>query len=85
MKQTNRTRAVEMLIFFGASGLGVYSLGRALTGLFEPGKGIDTLWLAVLAGTVWILFAQMGRVKDTWPRRGSEANARATTEPEKSR
>jgi hypothetical protein len=76
-----------MLIFIGASGLGIYAVGRGLAGLFEPGKGVDWLWLAVLAGTVWILFAQMGRVNDTWPRRDSESGAekRTTREPEKSR
>ena len=76
-----------MLIFVGASGLGIYALGRGLAGLFEPGKGIDLLWLAVLAGTVWILFAQMGRVNDTWPRRASESRAdgQSASEPEEGR
>jgi hypothetical protein len=76
-----------MLIFIGASGLGIYAVGRGLTGLFEPGKGIDVLWLVVLAGAVWILFAQMGRVNDTWPRRDSESGADGRTSrlPEKSR
>jgi hypothetical protein len=64
---------VEMLIFVGACGLGIYALGRGLAGLFEPGKGADLLWVAVLAGTIWVLFAQMGRVNDTWPRHASES------------
>ena len=84
---TKRIRAVEMLIFVGASGLGIYALGRGLAGFFELGKGTDLLWLAVLAGAVWILFAQMGRVNDTWPRRASESRSdgRSTSEPEEGR
>jgi hypothetical protein len=76
-----------MLIFVGASGLGIYALGRALAGFFEPGKGTDLVWLAVLAGTVWILFAQMSRVNDTWPRRASESRAdgQSTSDPEEGR
>ena len=87
MRQTKRVRVFEMLVFVGASGLGIYALGRGLAGLFEPGKGTDLLWLAVLAGAVWILFAQMGRVNDTWPRRASESRADgpSTSEPEEGR
>jgi hypothetical protein len=59
-----------MLLFVSTSALGIYALGNGLAGLLQPGKGIQWAWLAVLAVTLWILFAQMGRVHDSWPRRG---------------
>jgi hypothetical protein len=58
-----------MLIFLVASAVGIYSLGQGLSGLFEVGQGIHLIWLAVTGVAFLILFAQMGRVKDTWPRR----------------
>ena len=67
---SRRGRAVEMLIFLAASGLGIYALGRGLNGVFEPGQGASVLWLSVAAGTIWVLCSQMGRVQDRWPRRG---------------
>ena len=65
---TNR-RAVEMLIFLVSSAIGIYGLGQGLSGLFEVGQGIHLIWLAVTGVAFLVLFAQMGRVKDTWPRR----------------
>ena len=65
---TNR-RATEMLIFLVASAIGIYGLGQGLSGLFEVGQGIHLIWLAVTGVALLVLFAQMGRVKDTWPRR----------------
>ena len=65
---TNR-HAVEMLIFLVASAIGIYGLGQGLSGLFEVGQGIHLIWLAVTGVAFLVLFAQMGRVKDTWPRR----------------
>jgi predicted Co/Zn/Cd cation transporter (cation efflux family) len=62
-------RALEMVLFLVVSGLGVYALGTGLAGLFEPGRGINPGWLAVVAVTVLILFSQMGRVHDSWPHR----------------
>lgn len=64
-----RMRAVEMLVFLVVSAIGIYALGRGLSGVFEPGKGIGLLGLAVSAVTIWILVTQMGRVHDAWPRR----------------
>jgi hypothetical protein len=58
-----------MLLFLVVSAIGIYSLGQGLTGLFEVGQGIHLIWLAVTGIAFMILFAQMGRVKDTWPRR----------------
>ncbi len=66
-KTRNRAGA-EFLLFLIASAVGVYSLGQGLMGLFEPGQGINLLWLAVTGVAMIILFAQMGRVHDTWPR-----------------
>ncbi len=65
---TNR-HAVEMLIFLVASAIGIYSLGQGISGLFEVGQGIHLIWLAVTGVAFLVLFAQMGRVKDAWPRR----------------
>ncbi len=59
-------RLLEMLLFVVASVIGIYGLGRGLTGMFEPGQGISLPWLAVTCVAVLMLFAQMGRVHDTW-------------------
>ena len=69
VRSTQRRRSVEMLLFLVASVIGIYGLGRGLTGLFEPGQGFDLLWLAITGVAMMMLFAQMGRVHDTWPRR----------------
>ena len=68
-KSVNNRRGLEMLLFLVASAVGIYGLGQGLTGLFELGQGIHLIWLAVTGIAFMILFAQMGRVKDTWPRR----------------
>jgi hypothetical protein len=67
-RSTNNRRGMEMLLFLVASAVGIYGLGQGLTGLFEPGQGIHLIWLAVTGVAFMVLFAQMGRVKDTWPR-----------------
>jgi hypothetical protein len=68
-KSDNNRRAAEMLLFLVASAIGIYGLGQGLSGLFEAGQGIHLIWLAVTGVAFLVLFAQMGRVKDTWPRR----------------
>ena len=68
-KSDKNRRAAEMLLFLVASAVGIYSLGQGLSGLFEVGQGIHLIWLAVTGVAFLVLFAQMGRVKDTWPRR----------------
>ena len=68
-RKTNQRAGAEFLLFLIVSVVGVYSLGQGLTGLFEPGQGITLLWLAVTGVAMMILFSQMGRVHDTWPRR----------------
>jgi hypothetical protein len=67
--KTNPRAGVEFLLFVIVSVVGVYSLGQGLGGLFEPGQGINLLWLVVTGVAMMVLFAQMGRVHDTWPRR----------------
>lgn len=62
-------RGGELLLFVIASVIGVYGLGQGLQGVFFPGQGISLVWLAVAGGAMWVLFAQMARVKDTWPHR----------------
>ncbi len=76
-KSVNYQRGLEMLLFLVVSAVGIYGLGQGLTGLFELGQGINLIWLAVTGIAFMILFAQMGRVKDTWPRR-RDGNARQT-------
>jgi hypothetical protein len=68
-KSDNNRRGEEMLFFLVASAVGIYGLGQGLPGLFEPSQGIHLIWLAVTGVAFMVLFAQMGRVKDTWPRR----------------
>src|SRR5262245_18633157 len=68
-RKTKQQSAAEFLLFLIVSVVGVYILGQGLNGLFEPGQGINLLWLAVTGVAMMILFAQMGRVHDTWPHR----------------
>lgn len=78
--QTNNRRGWELLLFLVASIIGIYGFGRGLTGLFEPGQGFGFVWLAVTGVALFVLFAQMGRVHDTWPRRRDGDAPRLTNE-----
>lgn len=60
-----------MVVFLAVSAAGVYALGNGLRAVFQPDRGIDLAWLAVAVAAIWILFSQMGRVHDSWPRRPS--------------
>lgn len=82
-KGVNNRQRVEMLLFLVVSAIGIYALGNGLTGLFDPGKGIDLLWLAVSVAAMMILFAQMGRVHDRWPRRDSHEQHVQQTQQQK--
>jgi hypothetical protein len=62
-------RWLEGGVFLLASLLGIYGIGQGLAGLYEQGKEINLLWLAVTGIAFYILFAQMGRVHDSWPHR----------------
>jgi hypothetical protein len=73
-KRENRHRGIEFVLFLVASAIGIYGLGRGLTGMFEPGQGISLPWLALTCVAFIILFAQMGRVHDTWPRKPEKQN-----------
>jgi hypothetical protein len=73
-KRENRHRGIEFVLFLVASAIGIYGLGRGLTGMFEPGQGISLPWLALTCVAFIILFAQMGRVHDTWPRKREKQN-----------
>jgi len=71
----------ELVLFVIASVIGMYGLGRGLTGMFEPGQGISLPWLAVTGVAFIVLFAQMGRVHDTWPRKHEKQSKPQTNEP----
>ena len=73
-------REIEMMLFVIASAIGIYGLGRGLTGMFEPGQGISLPWLAVTFVAFIMLFAQMGRVHDTWPRKPKKQNQQQTNQ-----
>jgi hypothetical protein len=80
-QQESRRRGTEFVLFLVASVIGIYGLGQGLTGMFEPGQGISLPWLAVTGVAVVILFAQMGRVHDTWPRKPEKQSKSQTNEP----
>ena len=91
--RTKTQRGLEVAIFLLASVLGTYGLGNGLSGFYERGQEINLLWLAVTGVAFFVLFAQMGRVHDSWPRRpdpragaqptvATEASAAAAAESE---
>lgn len=63
-------RAIEMVVFLTLSALGIYALGNGFNGLSRSGGAGDLVWLAVAGLAIMILCSQMGRVHDSWPRRG---------------
>src|SRR5215467_6482317 len=81
-RKTKQQPAAEFLLFLMVSVVGVYSLGQGLNGLFEPGQGINLLWLAVTGVAMMVLFAQMGRVHDMWPRRHKATNNDKAQKPQ---
>ena len=79
-QRESRRKGTELLLFLVASAIGIYGLGRGLTGMFEPGQGISLPWLAVTGVAFVVLFAQMGRVHDTWPRKPEKQSQPQTNE-----
>ena len=79
-QRESRRRGIEFMLFLVASLIGIYGLGRGLTGMFEPGQDISLPWLAVTGVAFVVLFAQMGRVHDTWPRKPEKLNQPQTNE-----
>lgn len=80
-------RMLETLLFLAASGVGVYGIGRGLAGFYEPGQPISLIWLAVTGVAVFVLFAQMGRIHDTWvhkPAKSAMATITASEEADES-
>ena len=63
------SRRWEMLLFLAVSAVGVYALGSAMQAVTGPGSGaVGLTWLAIAGAAMWILFTQMGRVHNSWPR-----------------
>ena len=79
-QRESRRRGTEFIIFLVASIIGIYGLGRGLMGMFEPGQGISLPWLAVTGVAFVVLFAQMGRIHDTWPRKPEKQSKNELTE-----
>jgi len=79
-QRESRHRGTEFVLFLVASVIGIYGLGQGLTGMFEPGQGISLPWLAVAGVAFIVLFAQMGRVHDTWPRKPEKQSQSQTNE-----
>ncbi len=73
--RANSRQGMEMVLFVVTSVIGIYAFGKGTTGLIEPGGGFNALWLAVAGVTFLVLFRQMGRVHDTWPRRRGRARS----------
>ena len=65
----------EIVLFLLASTVGVYGIGRGLAGFYEQGQQISLVWLAATGVAIFVLFAQMGRVHDTWPHRPKREQA----------
>jgi hypothetical protein len=79
---TVERRGAEMLVFLVVSVIGIYALGNGLTGLFEPGQGVNLLWLTVSLGAMLLLASQMGRVQESWPRRRDSKSQQAQPAPQ---
>ena len=76
-------RAFETLLFIAASLVGIYGIGQGLAGFYTPGQPISPMWLVVTGIAVFVLFAQMGRVHDTWAHKPSTTGPTdAATAPE---
>jgi len=72
---------LEIAIFVLAVVVGVYGIGKGLTGFYEQGQQISLLWLAVAGIAFYVLFVQMGRVHDTWPHRPNQKVSRSPRTP----
>jgi len=65
---TRRRGIAELLLFLGASGIGIFAFGRGLAGFFGQPHA-DPWWLPVGFAALWVLARQMSRIQDRWPRR----------------
>lgn len=64
-------RRMEMLLFLAVCAVGVYACGSGMRTMTGSGGGVGLAWLAIAGVAMWILFSQMGRVHDSWPRRNA--------------
>ncbi|HEV2238177.1 MAG TPA: hypothetical protein VGR57_16065 [Ktedonobacterales bacterium] len=79
-KAVTAQRALEAIIFMLASAVGIYGIGKGMEGFYLQGHQNNLLWLAVTAFAFFVLFAQMGRVHDTWPHRPGKGSAQAAAQ-----
>jgi hypothetical protein len=79
---SRRRGIAELLLFFAASGIGIFAFGRGLAGFFGNPHA-DPLWLPVGFAALWVLSKQMSRIQDRWPRRKSSRRKPAATAPRK--
>jgi len=79
---TRRRGIGELLLFFAASGTGIYAFGRGLAGFFGNPHP-DPWWLPVGFAALWVLSKQMSRIQDKWPRRRPSRRNPAATAPRK--
>lgn len=75
---TRRRGIAELVLFFAASGIGIYAFGRGLAGFFGLPHP-DLWWLPVGFAAMWVLAKQMSRIQDRWPRRRPGRRQPATT------
>jgi hypothetical protein len=58
---TRRRGVAELLLFLGASGIGIFAFGRGLAGFFGQPHA-DPWWLPVGFAALWVLAKQMSRI-----------------------
>ena len=54
---------LEVLVFVGGTGLGVYAMGQVWHSVFDRGGSGTLLWAAILFLCLFLLGKQMGRVQ----------------------
>jgi hypothetical protein len=74
---TRRRGVAELLLFLGASAIGILAFCPGLAGFFGQPHA-DPWWLPVGFAALWVLAKQMSRIQDRWPRRKPSRRRPAT-------